>query len=236
MTAADTCAALTANGVDLIDKHDARRIFLRLAKKVTDTGSADTDEHFYKVRAADAEERNTGLTGNSLGKEGFPCAGIAVEQNAFGDLGAQSVVAGAVFEEIDDLRQFLLNLIHTGHIAESHFFIAGSLHFGFALAELHHFSAAALTLIHHIDKYSQNDNGGDQHDQDALPPGFSRFLGEGDIHTFFIQLGNEIFLRRDRCLKDFFVFIRARCFPGVVRSHDHDLAVFTGERAFHEFR
>ena len=236
MTTADTGAALAADSVDFINKHDTGRIFLRLFKEVTDTRRANTDEHFHKIRTADAKERHTGFTGNGFGKKGFPGTGVTVKENAFGNFRAQSVVARSVLQKIDDFRQLFLNFIHTGHIPEGHFFLAGSLHFRVALPELHHFSAAALALIHHIDKHGQNNHGGNQHNQNTLPPGFAGFLGEGNIHTFFIQLRNEIILGRNRRPIDVFIFIRRRDFPSVIRSNNHNLAVFTGEGVVHKFR
>ncbi len=44
-------AAVTAlsDRINLIDKDDARRIFLRLLKQVTHTRCSDTDEHLHKI-------------------------------------------------------------------------------------------------------------------------------------------------------------------------------------------
>ena len=64
MPAAEAAASLTAYRIDFIDEYDAWCILLRLGKKVTDAGSADTDKHFYKVRAGDGEERHLRFTGH----------------------------------------------------------------------------------------------------------------------------------------------------------------------------
>ena len=50
MTAAKTGATVTSNGVNLIDKDNTRCVFLRMVEQITDTGRADTDEHFHEVR------------------------------------------------------------------------------------------------------------------------------------------------------------------------------------------
>ena len=41
--------AVTANGVNLIDKDDARRLLARFGEHLADTRGTDTDEHFDKV-------------------------------------------------------------------------------------------------------------------------------------------------------------------------------------------
>ena len=51
VAAAETCASLSADGVDLVDKDDAGRVLLRLIEQVADTRCTDADEHFYKVGA-----------------------------------------------------------------------------------------------------------------------------------------------------------------------------------------
>ena len=49
VTAADARAALAADGVDLVDEDDARRVLLRLIEEVAHARGADTDEHLDKV-------------------------------------------------------------------------------------------------------------------------------------------------------------------------------------------
>ncbi|OIQ63409.1 hypothetical protein GALL_550500 [mine drainage metagenome] len=51
MAAAHSGATLTSNGVDFINENDRRRILFSLCEKITDSGSADADEHFDEVRA-----------------------------------------------------------------------------------------------------------------------------------------------------------------------------------------
>ena len=51
MSAAQSASALTAYGIDFIDKYDAGRIFLCLGEEITHAGRTDTYEHFYKIGA-----------------------------------------------------------------------------------------------------------------------------------------------------------------------------------------
>ena len=66
MAAAQACASLTSDRVDLIDKNDTRRVLLSLIEQVSDSGCADTDEHLHKVRTADGEERHARLARGGL--------------------------------------------------------------------------------------------------------------------------------------------------------------------------
>ena len=57
VTAAEAGAAMAADGVDLVDEHDAGRVLLALLEQVADARGADADEHLDEVGAADREER-----------------------------------------------------------------------------------------------------------------------------------------------------------------------------------
>ncbi len=58
VTAAEARAAVTTDGVDLVDEDDAGRVLLALLEEVADAARADADEHLDEVRAGDAEERH----------------------------------------------------------------------------------------------------------------------------------------------------------------------------------
>ena len=73
MPAAKPGAALTANGINFVNKHNARSALFGLFKQIAHTGSAYADKHFHKVRAGNAEERYARFTGNGFGKQGFAC-------------------------------------------------------------------------------------------------------------------------------------------------------------------
>src|SRR5206468_8435382 len=64
VTAAEACAAVTTDSVDLVDEDDAGRVLLALLEQVAHAAGADADEHLDEVGAGDAEERNTCLAGD----------------------------------------------------------------------------------------------------------------------------------------------------------------------------
>ena len=123
MTAAKPCAALTTDGINLINKDDARCGLLRLFKKVTHARGTDTDEHLDKVRPADRKELHPRLTGNRLRKEGLTRARGTKEQHALRDARAEFIEFIRRLEEFDDLLKLLLRLIRTCDISERHLFL-----------------------------------------------------------------------------------------------------------------
>src|SRR5712691_12863758 len=79
VTAAEACAALAADGVDLVHEDDARRILLRLVEQVPHAAGTDTDEHLDELRTGDREEGHAGLARDSLAEQGLAGAGRADE-------------------------------------------------------------------------------------------------------------------------------------------------------------
>ena len=91
VAAAETGAAVPADGVDLVDEDDGGRVGLGLLEQVADAAGADTDEHLDEVRAGDREERHARLAGDRARQQGLAGAGRAVEQDALGDLRADGL-------------------------------------------------------------------------------------------------------------------------------------------------
>ena len=103
MPAAEACAALTADRVDLVDKHNSRRVLLCLLEQVAHTGCAHADIQLDEVRAGDRQERHARLARDRTGDQGFTGARRADQQHALGDACADLHELLRVFEELDDL-------------------------------------------------------------------------------------------------------------------------------------
>ena len=58
---------MAANGIDFIDKYDARRVFFRLLEHISNAGCANTDKHFDKIGTRNSEEWYFCLAGNRFG-------------------------------------------------------------------------------------------------------------------------------------------------------------------------
>ena len=102
VSAADACAAVATNGVDLVDKDDGRGSCLGLLEEVANAGCTDTDEHLYEVRTRDREERHTGLASDSLGNQGLTGSRRAVKQNTARNFGANGLELLWLLEEFFD--------------------------------------------------------------------------------------------------------------------------------------
>src|SRR5262249_16721988 len=82
IAAAATGAPMAADGVDLVDEDDARRILLRLLEHVAHARGADANEHLDEVRTGDGEERHIGFARDSARDQRLAGARRADEQHA----------------------------------------------------------------------------------------------------------------------------------------------------------
>jgi hypothetical protein len=137
VAAAQAGAALAADRVDLVDEDDARRVALGLVEQVAHAAGADADEHLDELRAGDAEEGHARLAGDGAREERLARAGRADQQHAARDARAELVELLGVLQELDDLLQLGLGLVHAGHVAEGDDGLVAQEHARPALAEAH---------------------------------------------------------------------------------------------------
>ena len=147
--AAEAGAALAADGVDLVDEDDARRVALGLVEQVAHAAGADADEHLDELGAGDAEERHARLAGDGAGQQRLAGAGRADEQHAARDARAERVELLRVLQELDDFLELLLGLVDAGHVREGDGGLVAQEHAGAALAEAQGLVIGALGLAHH---------------------------------------------------------------------------------------
>ena len=147
VAAAEAGAAVTADGIDLVDEHDGRRGLLGLVEEIAHAAGTDTDEHLDEVGTRDREEGHARLTGNGPREQRLAGAGRAVEQHALRDLGSHRLEAGRVLEELLDLLQLLDGFVAAGHVGERDLDVRVAVLLGPRLAELQH-AAAALHRVH----------------------------------------------------------------------------------------
>ena len=81
------------------------------------------------------EERHAGLTGDGAGQQRLAGAGRADEQHAARDARAERVELLRVLEELDDLLELRLGLVHAGDVDEGHDGLVAEEHARAALAE-----------------------------------------------------------------------------------------------------
>ena len=170
MTAAEACAALTADRVDLVDEHDGRRVLLGLLEQVAHARCADADIQLDEVRAGDRQERNACLACDRLRDQRFTGARRADEQHALGDARADLHELLRIFQKLNDLLQLGLFLVRARDIVERHLVLAVLRELCTRLAELHRTRAAAGLLVHHEIPERTDQHHKDEIRQELRPP------------------------------------------------------------------
>jgi hypothetical protein len=162
VAAAHAGAAVTTDGVDLVDEDDGRSVLLGLLEQVAHPAGADADEHLDEVGPGDRVERHTRLAGDRPGQQGLAGAGRAVEQDALGDLRADRLELGRLLQELLDLAELLDGLLGPRHVGERRLGRVLGDELGLGLGELHDPAAAALHVVHQ-EQEEQDDQQERQH-------------------------------------------------------------------------
>ncbi len=138
VTAAEPGAALAADGVDLVDEDDRRRLLLRSLEQVAHTSRAHAHEHLHEVGARDRDERNAGLAGHRPRDQGLTGAGRPDEQDPLGDPSADLLELARRLQEADDLGDLLLHRAVAGHVGERGLGLVGVVDLGARAPDVHH--------------------------------------------------------------------------------------------------
>ncbi len=179
--AAEARATMTADGVDLVDEDDARRVLLALLEEIAHAARADPDEHLHEVRAGDAEEGNARLAGDGPGQERLARAGRPDEQDALGDAPAEALELLRILEEGDDFFDFVFGLVDPGHVGERHLVLRVAEHPRLGLAEGHRLAAARLKLAHEEEEHDPDEEHRQERHEGGRPEGSRVFLLEVDL-------------------------------------------------------
>ena len=188
VAAAEAGAAVTADGVDLVDEDDAGRVLLGLLEHVAHARCADADEHLDEVGARDREERNVGLAGHGARDQRLAGARRADQQAAARDAPAEPLELLRIAQEFDDLLQIGLGLVDARHVLERDAALPLGQQLGLGLAEAHGAAAARLHLAHEEDPHADQQQHREPVDQHAQDRGHV-VLGRpgGDLHALLVQ-------------------------------------------------
>ena len=135
VTAAQTGTTLTTDRINLINKDDARCVFLGLLEHIAHTASTDADKHFHEIGTGNTEEWHLCFAGNRFGQQGFTGTGATGQQNTTRHTSAQALIAVGGFQVINDFLHFFFGFITTGYIGKSHPVGVFIQQFGTAFAE-----------------------------------------------------------------------------------------------------
>ena len=148
MTAAHAGATVATNGVDLIDKDDAWRVFLCLLKHVANTAGAHADEHLDEVRTRNGEERHLRFASNRLGQQGFTGTRRTDHQYAARNATTQALELAWIAQEFDQLANFFLRFIAACDVSQGGLHLILGEQACLALAETHRPTLASRTALH----------------------------------------------------------------------------------------
>ena len=182
--AAEAGAALAADRVDLVHEDDAGAVALGLVEQVAHAAGADAHEHLHELGARDAEEGHAGLAGDGAGEQRLAGARRPDEQHAARDARPEGVELLGVLQELDDLLELRLGLVHAGHVGEGDDRLVAQEHAGAALAEAHRLVVGALRLAEHEEEDGADDDDGQGgREQDAEQLAGTVRLGGADLHV-----------------------------------------------------
>ena len=116
---AHRAGAALADRVDLVQEHQRRCLLLRLLEQLADARGAQADEHLHELRARHEEERDVRLAGDGAREQRLAAPGGSEQQHALGDAAAEPLVLLRVLQEVDDLAELLLRLVHAGDVVEA---------------------------------------------------------------------------------------------------------------------
>ncbi len=155
-------AAASADGVELVDEDDARAVLPGVLEHPPDAGGADAGVHLDEVRAAGVDERHAGFTGNRARQQRLAGPRRPDEQHALRDAAADGRVARRLAQEVDDLADLGLRLVHAGHVRERDH-VARRI--GHPALAFHRRQASAAEAInrkgHHRQQADRQDDGAD---------------------------------------------------------------------------
>ena len=146
IAAAEAGAAVAADGIDLVDEDDARRVLLGLLEHVAHARGADADEHLDEVGARNGEERNIRFARDRARKQRLAGAGRTDQQHAARNAPAEPLEFSGIAQELDDLLEVLLGFVDARHVLERDATMGFRQQLGAALPETERFAAGSLHL------------------------------------------------------------------------------------------
>ena len=120
LVAERVAAAGAADRVELVDEDDAGAMAARIAEQLADARGADPGVHLDEVRSAREQERHPGLARDRARQQRFAGPGGADQQDALRNAAADRGEPIRLPQEIDDLLDLVLGLVHAGHVLERH--------------------------------------------------------------------------------------------------------------------
>ncbi len=200
MPAAHAGTAAAPHGVNLVNKDNARGVFLSLGEQIAHPASANTDKHLHELRAGNAEERRVGFPGHRPREHRLTGSRRADQQHSFGDAGVQRLELFRKFQEFHDFFQILLSLVRTSDVFENDFLFLVAVQPGLAFPEAQRLIALPLSATHHKEQHT-TDNKYRQNRNADTRPSRAGATGRLVLHRYFTGI-NARFVQTHRRVTD----------------------------------
>ena len=102
--------------VDFIDEDEARLLFASFSEELLDSLSSHSDEHLIEIRPRAEDEVASSFAGDRPRQQRLARAGLTEEHDAFEELGTLVLVQFRVPDHLDDVLNFILDLVNTFNI------------------------------------------------------------------------------------------------------------------------
>ena len=165
LLARDVRPAPAPHGVELVDEDDRRFMLARDREQPADARRAQPGEHLDERGGGLREELGARLVGHGLGQQRLAGARRPVQEDALGHLRAQRLKRSGVAQELHDLLQLGLRLVHTCDVLEGDRLVGGRL------------DLLRLDARHDLQRAPhQQDQRGEEEDRDDRLPGHREVL------------------------------------------------------------
>ena len=192
VSAAESRAALAANGVNFVNEDDAGRVFFRFFKHIAHARGADANEHFHEIGAGDGEERHFRFARNGARQQRLAGTGRADHEQAARDLPAETAEFAGVAQKFDHFHHVRFRFVCPGDIGKGDFDFVFRDEAGAAFAEGKGAAlAAALNLAGGEHKEADEQQNRQQIDEDTGKEAFFFQRLTADIDLVGAQVTDE---------------------------------------------
>ena len=190
--AAEAGAAMTADGVDLVDEDDAGRVLLALQEEIAHPRGAHAHEHLDEIRTRDREEGHARLAGHRAREQRLARARRPDQQHALRNPAAQARELLRLAQEGDDLLELELRLLDARHVLERHLVLVLGEQPRAGLAEAHRLAAARLHLADEEHPEPDDQQHREPHHQDLAPDASLGLGPRRDLDVLRAQLREQL--------------------------------------------
>src|SRR6266704_403292 len=192
VVAVDAGPTLATDGIDFINKDDARGRFLGLIEQVTHATGTDPDQHFDELRTTYCEEWHARLACNGTCQERLAGSRRAHQQHSTRNLATQALELLRRLEKFNHLDKIIFRLIDACHIGECrarpisrHYLCAG-------LPEAENVLLALCCPATNKEDGAKHDNQGEEAEynvQQAIITGYGLRL---ELHAMRVQQRDQV--------------------------------------------